>query len=332
MAYTPRPHISMALQHLRFGVTASAALLALCIVTQVVVWSIVHFTDARLVHIAPTGPEADWEVVRRQAAEGEGAAAAPRVTAPVIRPPADLSTGEDPNLVPGAADVRLSRAVGIVQAFGVLSAVVFCLMMFQSVLIAGGAAIPGVERIVTAGTWAVVITLLCLPLTRLLPSIPFGGVFRGYEELVRASQAYRAGAPGGPGPIGFFAWNLGVPLAMLAGIGLVLWRFRCGVEAGIIVTNVSQLDEKLEREIRAMRLGQLSAPRAMGALNSALGDATGAYAPVQEAPRVPQQPMRPLGAPTAFMPEDDAGRAGRAQSPLHAVTAGGMGEQGRRPI
>lgn len=321
MAYTPRPHISMALQHLRFGVTASAAVLALCLLAQIGVWAAVHFTEVRLTHVGPPDkPTTELTVVRSAPTPGEEKAS-PSKPVPALNP----AEAAEVNQVPGPTHVRLRRFSGIVQSFGVLSAVVFAALCFQGVMLAGGAALPGVEKTVTAGTWALLIALVSLPVSSVVPTLPFPGVFAGYDATVRLSEAVRLGIEGAPGPVGYFAWNLGVPLVLLIGVALVLWRFRGGIEAGIIVTNVSQLDEKLEREIRNMRLGQLSAPRAMGALNAALGDPSGVYA----APPAPQAPphARPMGAPTAVVPDPAA-----ARRPLEPVGPPEFLDPKRRPI
>lgn len=321
VAYTPRPHISMALQHLRFGVTASAAVLALCLLGQVVVWAMVHFTDVRITQVSAPVPETPaLTVVKAPSAPADEKNAAAKAM-PALNP----AEAAEVNSVPGEMNVRLRRFTGLVQSFGVLSSIVFAVLCFQGVMLAGGAALPGVEKTVTAGTWALIIALVTLPVSSVLPTLPFPGVFSGYDATVRLSQAVRLGVEGAPGPIGYFAWNLGVPLVLMAGIALVLWRFRGGIEAGIIVTNVSQLDEKLEREIRNMRLGQLAAPRAMGALNAALGDPSGAYA----APQAPPAPAhaRPMGAPTAVMPEH-----AQPRRPLEPVGPPEILDPKRRPI
>jgi len=292
LSYIPRPHISSALQHLRFGVTAAAAALALALAAQVVVWSIVHYTEVRIESLAPSLPSDPLQVVRastlKAALEAERHAAP---TAPV-----------DPNQVPSAGDLILRRASSITQSLGVLCALLFAALVFQGVVIAAGSGIPGVEKTVTAGTWSMVILLLCLPLSSLLPSLPFTGVFVSYDHIVRASDAYRSSAPAAPGWLSFYGSNLLFPLALILAVTLVLARFRSGIEAGVIVTNMSQLDEKLEREIRAMNLGQLSQPRALGALQSALGSAP--LDPPTAAPRntafnePPARPQRPLAAPS----------------------------------
>ena len=91
---------------------------------------------------------------------------------------------------------------------------------------------------------------------------------------------------------GALAKLVGLSLAVaIAGLAAAVIRFRVGVEHGVIVTNVSQLDEKLESEIRGMKMGQLSSPRSVGALNTAIGDNAEESAP-----------SKPMSAPATETP------------------------------
>lgn len=325
MSYTPRPHISVALQHLRFGVTVSASVLALCVVAQVVVWSFVHFTEVRVATLAPEaagGPlqvvHAGPSVVTRNSPSTEEEAS-PETPASSTEPVThDESSGVEVNQVAAASDLILRRASAITQSIGVIAALLFGALVFQGVTLAGGASTPGVERAVTASTWSLLIVLLVLPLASVLPSLPFKGIFVSYSDMVRASDAYRTGGPGAPGWLGFFGFNLVIPMTLIVALILVVWRFRSGIEAGVIVTNMSQLDEKLDREIRSMKLGQLAQPRALGALHAAIGAAPPEdLAPARPAPTAfnepPARQQRPLGAPTAFENDPELERLAEAR-------------------
>ncbi|MBL0928456.1 MAG: hypothetical protein IBJ11_12530, partial [Phycisphaerales bacterium] len=183
------------------------------------------------------------------------------------------------NEVPTSQALMLRRAAQLAQTIGVIAAVVLAVLMLQAVVIAGGAAVPGVEKAVTASTWALILALCVLPLGRLMPEVAFSGVFVSYDALERAADLFRAAAPGAPGPWMYYGVNLALPLLLIAGIAALVLRFHAGIEAGIIVTNLSELDERLEAEIRQMKFGNLESPRAMGALNRAIGDI-----PTPEAP------------------------------------------------
>lgn len=304
LSYIPRPHISSALQHMRFGVTTAAVVLSLCVAAQVVVWSIVHYTEIRIETLAPTTPSDPLQVIRASMTRRPAGFDQPIPVDSSLLPSVaqEPHAPIDPNQVASAGDLTLRRASAITQSVGVLAALLFGALVFQGVVVAGGSGAPGIEKAVTAGSWSLVIVLLTLPLSTLLPSLPFAGVFVSYDQMVRGSDAYRGAGFGAPGWMGFYGSNLLMPFILIVGVGLVVARFRSGIEAGVIVTNMSQLDEKLEREIRAMNLGQLAQPRALGALQSAIGSAPqAAAAPMGHATAFnepPARPQRPLAAPT----------------------------------
>lgn len=265
MTFVSRPHTSAALQHLRFSIAAAALALGVALLGQVLVWSFVHFTEMRIVELRPVEEQSAPQVVPSRVQAGRSLAHSGVAPDVANRVPVAVNT------VPGAGDVLLRRTSGVVQTMGVLSAALLVLLMLQGVSIAGGANVPGVEFAVTGATWTLIVAMLAMPLRAVLPSVVYPGVFVGYEELVFASERYRLGAAGAPGALGFYGLHALLPVLMLGGLAAAVLRFRAGIERGVIVTNVSQLDEKLEREIRSMKLGQLSTPRAMGALHQAIG-------------------------------------------------------------
>lgn len=243
---------------------ACAVALGIAISGQVCVWAVVHFTELRNVQIQEPGTEETLQVVNappRAQVEGTPKDAAIVGVAP---------SRAEVNKVPGEQDILMRRFSMLIQGAGVMASVLLAILMFQGVMLAGANAVPGVERAVSASTMACIIAMVVLPLHRFLPELQFEGLFVGYDRLVEESRAIRAGATG-PQSLSFYIAHLLLPGAMLVALLAVALRFRSGIEAGVIVTSVSQLDEKLEREIRGMRTGQLAQPRAMGALNLAIG-------------------------------------------------------------
>jgi hypothetical protein len=165
------------------------------------------------------------------------------------------------------------------------------------VFIAGASGIPGVDRAVSAASWSLLLALAGLPWRDVMPSIPFPGVFGDYAAMITQSDAVDAGTGS---TVRLFVVYLLAPLASLCGSCLVLYRFRAGVAQGVIVTSVSELDERLEREmasIRARGVVAASAPRAVAALNHAIGD-------------TPQAPVIPSITPTAPEAEPPARKPG----------------------
>lgn len=282
----PRPHVSRAILHLRKSVAVVSLVLALCLVGQVLGWAISHFTDVRFVDLtaeaaieaAPTDPVV---VISEAPKTGESLVGLDAA-----------EEGVGVNRVGSRGAEMLRGFLGLTQTVGIVMSVALMVLMLQGVSVAAGASVPGVEMAVTATTWAIIVTVLCLPLSTLLPEAKYPGVFVSYQTIADACDAYRDGVPGAPGFFGFWGRFAVMPLLLVIGLTALVLRFRAGVNAGVIITNVSELDERLEREIRARRVGELNSPRAVGALNQALGD-MGLSAPPP--PPLYESPLKPTG-------------------------------------
>ncbi|MEM8758578.1 MAG: hypothetical protein AAGF47_12455, partial [Planctomycetota bacterium] len=183
-----RPHISAALRQLRVGVAcASAALVAACLL-QLVVFGCVHFTDMRFAQLEPAVTHQPT-IVKAGSDEGSSglrdlfqAPPPPSEEAPDLAgPPAEPI---DPNRVQSAAGVVLERASEAAIVLGVFASVALCLHVVLGAVVAGGAAVPGVERVVSASTWSLVIVMLALPWHDVYPSMAFAGVFASYGDMV----------------------------------------------------------------------------------------------------------------------------------------------------
>jgi len=306
---TPRPHISAALQHLRFGIAAAALVLSLSLVGQILIWSFVHFTEVRVVQLEEPAPDDQYEVVRRAqpsrttvgtisgissgASVGSSAktgSAEPTAASADQQPIVTTQGGIDPNRVESATSRKLRHAASLAQTAGVISSVLLLLLMMQGVVIAGGGGVPGVEMAVTATSWSIVIALVCIPLGNLLPNTPFQGVFSSYDTIVAESEAYRSNRDGAPGIIGVYGMHVALPVLLLIGLAAAVLRFRAGIERGVIATSVSEAHERIEREIRSRKnLGEMAHSRAMGALNSTVVDPLTGM-PIGEMEQIVQHP------------------------------------------
>lgn len=293
MAYTPKPHVSAALRHLRRAVTVSGALLSIALILQMLSFAFVHFTDARWSTLqAPQPATHEMRVVRTNADAAlslSGAGSKVKKTAAAGTPPPPSA---NVNRVLNRNDFWLRSVSDLSRSVGSVAVIVLALAMFQGVVVAGGASVPGVEKAVTAGSWSIVIAFLCLPVATLLPGIEFVGALTSYDWMTNASEAVRSGSPDAPGWGTLYGSVLIGPMIALFATALVVLRFHAGVEQGVIVTNISELDEKLQREMSSIKLGATSAPRSVGALNRAIGEAA-TVAPI------PTPPMEtPLSGPS----------------------------------
>ncbi|MEZ6209711.1 MAG: hypothetical protein R3B46_00475 [Phycisphaerales bacterium] len=187
----PRPHVSRAILHLRRSISVVSLVLALALIGQVLGWGIVHFTEARfadLSHEAIEPPDAVHEPV--VVVNNEKPKQVASMTPSEARPePADV------NRVEGRAAEMLKGFLNLTQTVGIIMSITLVVLMLQAVSVAGGASIPGVEMAVTATTWAIILALLCVPMSMIIPEAQYPGVFVSYQTIADASEAYRTHAP-----------------------------------------------------------------------------------------------------------------------------------------
>jgi hypothetical protein len=286
------------------------------------VFGIVWGTDVRYTHvasmIADNGPlvivnadatRTQAEAKQDAAEKGERRTKDGRVLGPAPTP-------VDVNRVIAPADGLLRRTSGLAVGTGSVAVVMLALLCMLGVAVAGGAAVPGVERAVGAATWGLVLALVGLPWRDLLPSLPAPGVFGDYDTMVAGQELV---AHEGGSLIMLVATYLGLPMVMVVCSTLVCLWFRSGVERGVIYTSVSQIDRTLEREMTSIREAGVASrqPRAIGALYRAIGDSP-AEAPEAEAPapalagsllRREPPPQRSMAADRPMMGQADPGVA-----------------------
>lgn len=260
----PKPHVSEAIARLRLWVTAAGLIVCLAAVTQTFIYGLAHYTDIRWTTLDERASDGDLKVV---VTEGPTAA----VPASELRGSRLTETGHqqailalEPNKARSKTDVILERTNDIAAAAGVIGVFTFMALVFLGTVIAGGSKVPGVQKAATASTWAMAVFVVALPWREVMPSVPIPGVFVSYAGVVEGTD----------GVMGVLL-RVAIPLAAASMCAVALVAFRAGVERGVIVTSVSELDEALERELSSIRKRGVAAnaPRSMGALNRALGDA-----------------------------------------------------------
>lgn len=266
---TSKPHVSAALCHLRHGVTLAAIILSACTLLQMLVFGFVHFTQVRYEKTERPAAVQPLSVIPARAGEPATEHLNNDVEVPVQR----ILSAWDPSL-----HIISDMAVSV----GVIATAMLATLCLLGVAVAGGSAVPGVEKAVSAATWSLSLALVCIPWRDILVSIPFPGIFSGYDAMTSLSAQVDAGTGSAAR---LFALYMLMPIAAMAVTMLTLARFRAGVAEGVIVTNVSELDERLERELAHIRARGVaaSAPRTVAALNEAIGDRP-------EAPPMPVEP------------------------------------------
>lgn len=255
--HAPRPHISPALVRLRGWVVLLALTLMACAGGQLLIFTVVHYSDLR--HIdepAPVVP--DIIIVDRR--EAPAATAAPVQAAP---PPRRLAR----------LDSHLATLSALFVSAGVVAAIALAAMCALGALVAAGGGVPGVERTVTAAFWSVILAAGALPWRALVGAGMFPGLFSSYPVLTGASDAVRLTSEGG---VALAATFVLLPMLTIFTAAIVAWWFRCGVEAGVLATTVSELEERLDAEMATIRergaTSLAGTTRAVGALTRAISE------------------------------------------------------------
>lgn len=272
-----KPHVSSAIVQLRTWVSVTSIALILTLAAQLLVFGFVHYTDIRWTTVKADPLERPLMVVDGQPTSGllEEEAGPVRVPAQEARAKGvrEATSGKggaaatiaDVNRVLTGADRVMRATANVAMAAGIVAAITLAMMAWLGVAVAGGGAVPGVERAVTAATWSFVLLGLCLPLKDIMPTMPFPGVFYGYDRLTAGSEAVQAGK-GSEGLL--LLLHVVLPAASIACAALVRYWFSEGVERGVIYTSMSEVDEAMEKEIAQISASGPNArmSRAMGAL------------------------------------------------------------------
>jgi hypothetical protein len=320
MMFTPKPHVSKALSQLRYSVAATAFTVAACATIQLFVFGFTHFTTVRWEFAKPANLVQELSVVSAGETPPAVADAAPRPPDAVlengrkVRKLSDLEALETLR-TPSRWDAVLDQFSVLAGVGGVISALTLGALLFMGVVIAGGGCVPGVEKTVNAALWAIVLGLVCVPWRDVMPSVPFAGVFGRGSELTAASEDVNAGHGRASS---LYAGYLLLPLTAIA-VALMVWhQFREGVDRGIIVTSISDLELTVDRELEKVRSrGVVShvGPRATGALNMAIGE----------------RPVAPSAPPLAVASGGDAFRS-KAPLPDRRLGEPDPGDPLKRPI
>ncbi|MFG0256702.1 MAG: hypothetical protein ACF8GE_02250 [Phycisphaerales bacterium JB043] len=276
---------------MRSTIVACAVVLGICVSLQTLTWAFVHFTDVRWKEVEEVVSDEQPVIVSEPGTSSStrAAGATPGGTAPkAIRTQTVLI-----NRVPSLQNTWFESTVTLVASIGFLAALLMAFRVHQGVVVAGGASVPGVEKVVTASSWAFIIALLCAPIGELVPAFPVHGVFASYESMTAASDLVKAKSPEAPGFFSYYGEFFVIPMLVLAATWFVVVHFLNGIDQGVIATSVSELDEKLEREMSAAKAGGMTS-RTAGALNRAIGDRS---EPGQDA-----TPLKGIKAPSAGDP------------------------------
>lgn len=252
--------LSLALGRLRFAVVTSCWVIALCLVTQVVVWSLCTYTELRIAEPSVSGDAA-------QIVDGDNKTARNKKDdkkKDARWRPKDEEDAE--NVVQTSQIDRVFKICVIVaRTMGLMGALIICPLMSLGVILGVPAGAPKVERAVNALIWGVVLAFLALPLGGWFGLAWNEGTFSTYGPMVAAVDAANET---GLSPA-FFGRYLLLPIASAVGFVLVGLQFSSAVEAVLLRRGV--LDPELEKEASNVAATSLHGTgRSAGALSKAL--------------------------------------------------------------
>lgn len=260
MHHAPRPHVSAAIVQLRMTVTWSALAVILASVIQMLSFCFVHFTDVRWTTLETPPAAQQLTVVSPETGVAKAGRAARAGRQVVYEPTRVLSRW----------DGTLRTFSDASASIGLIAAATLWISVLLGAVVAGGGSIPGVESVIRAATWSTVLGLSAIPLIVHLPGLPLHGTFVSYQTMLGAAEGAEQLAP-----VALLASHLALPLIGAVLAGYTLLCFREGVEAGVIVRSVSELDRKLDKELESIRSSGISShhgQRVVGVVDRPLGE------------------------------------------------------------
>jgi len=268
--------IGTALNRLRLSVVICCWIVGAALAVQLLVWSLSTYTNMRFAEETASASDVETTVVVpaespreqriRQARESE--------LGIDLSPTADAPPPSEPVL--SNYDRVFANSVQVAGGFGRCAMLLMLPLLMVAVVLCASTGIPGVERVVSALVWALVVAALVLPLGESF-SLPWQhGGLTNYDHMIgmvdqvnvptdqQASQTEPAMSS-----LVFFS-RLGLlPAACIVGITLVGLRFCSGIEAGIAREDM-RLDPALEREAGNISPSSLHAGRSSSALGQTL--------------------------------------------------------------
>lgn len=260
MSDPQRHSVGLALGRLRSAVAVCCWICVLALSFQIVVWAAVNYTDVRFrtlegggdVPLIVEGTSPREQTMKTIAVHEDDAAA--------TRAPADT------NRVLSQWDRVMASAAALTRGAGLLAMLAVIPMIAMGVLLGAGSNTPGVESTVSSFTWATLTALLILPVGAVVDLPWHEGGLVSYGLMAQATTA-------GNGVAINLARFLALPVACMAGLAMVAFRFSAGVKAGMLPRVSQRLDPELEKEAAGITPCSLMGGRMAGALSQTVAPA-----------------------------------------------------------
>lgn len=278
--------ISTAMRRVRRGVLICCWMTGLALALQIVVWSLAMFTDMRYDTVEPVqeGPA----IVKAEESSHVVVPSTPVETIPGLLTGAQTVTAPPKPTRPlSENDSRFAAIAEFSSTVGIMTVLALLPLLMVGVILAAGAATPGVERTVSALSWALVLFMLVVPLTKIVPFITFTGTFVPYSDMTALVESVRGDDILIAGGMPFYLRFLLLPATCIVGLAMVGARFTTGVDAAVLPTVEAlsmKLDPALEEEVSKIKASSL---HGSGRSSAALRATVGSKSDPEPAPSAP---------------------------------------------
>ena len=247
--------LCLALGRLRFAIVTSCWVIAFALIAQLVVWSLVSFTEMRYAsgdELANASQVVDEKPKSKQGKEARW------------RPESAEETEGPPPL--GTVDRIFKVAVTVARTMALMCALVLCPLLSLGLILAVPSGAPRVERAVNALFWAIVLVILAMPLGGWFGMAWQQGTISDYHQMITEVEVARVE---GFSPV-FYSRFLLLPGA--SAVGFILVGFQFGSAVAAVLVSRTLFDAEIEQEASNVSATSLhgTAGRTAGALSKAL--------------------------------------------------------------
>lgn len=295
------PPVQIAHAQLRFMVLACCWLIGLSLCAQVVVWSLTTFTEMRY---AEAGASRAVPLVVKADQKKEPSILTPS-QATQQRAAMEAGPAQPRRRSLSRFDRLFSAATSAARTLGMLAVLTLCPLVAVGLVLGTVCGAPRLDRGISALAWALVLTMLILPLGGWL-GLPWqDGALSTYRHLIQDVENARLSATGTGFGLPYYARFLFLPCLCMLGFILLGFRFSGALE-GVLPVKINQgLDPALEQE---------AANRKASSLHGGSGRSAGALGRVVTP--TDSQPVPPPSQPKPSLPSATEVSVGEAPKRL----------------
>lgn len=263
MSSTLAVTVGLSLGRIRRSFFVCSLAIAIGLMSQLLVWAAITFTDIRWEVSEQTEPVplivSDFVTAPANEPSVDPALAIRGVTSTQNRetqvvPASSAPTDVEEELVLSRHDETLSSLVRFGRGIGLVGIIALLPLVMLSTLMAASTGIKGSERLIGVFNLCIILALMILPLGTLL-SLPWSeGALTSYVHMTSQVDAFRGEPTSVFSPFVFYTRFLLLPLACLVGTVLAhLWFSTC-VEQAVMAGDVLHVDPEVEQEASNVKL------------------------------------------------------------------------------